>query len=223
MDAQQCEVAASSVALARAQVALIAAFLGKTEARDKIVRTIQYGSKAISAGEKGPLLDLEKHASMARKLFRLAKSVNDLQQLLAPAPRDQPAPIVLLTRAKHGLLGTYFALDAVLWAGRVGVYKNKDRAELLGRISVWCWMGANYCTIVTELSQLAAKRRGDRARYLALLKACLDVVTAFGILQLGQSVLKPRLQGVIGLISSLISCYQVYPAQPAPALKAKAA
>jgi len=45
---------------------------------------------------------------------------------------------------------------------------------------------------------------------LALIKAGMDVVVAFGLLQLAPKKVTPRVTGAFGFASSLISCYQVY-------------
>ena len=54
--------------VARRHVGTVVAFLGKTEARDKVARTIQYFAKFIAAGQPGALTDVEKQASQARKV-----------------------------------------------------------------------------------------------------------------------------------------------------------
>lgn len=57
----------------RAEIAFLVMYLNKAEARDKICRAIQYGSKFISAGEPGVAAQVDKSTSLARKVFRLAK------------------------------------------------------------------------------------------------------------------------------------------------------
>lgn len=57
----------------RADLALIVLYLNKTEARDKICRAIQYGSKFLSNGQPGTAQDVDKSTSLARKVFRLFK------------------------------------------------------------------------------------------------------------------------------------------------------
>ena len=57
----------------RAELALIKAYLGQSESRDKICRAIQYGSKFISGGEAGAAREVDKTTSLARKVFRLLK------------------------------------------------------------------------------------------------------------------------------------------------------
>lgn len=53
----------------RAELALLVLYLSKAEARDKICRAIQYGSKFISNGEPGPAQNVDKTTSLARKVF----------------------------------------------------------------------------------------------------------------------------------------------------------
>jgi hypothetical protein len=144
----------TSVDLTRAHVALLALYLGKAEARDKICRAIQYGSKFISAGEKGVAQDVEKHISLSRKVFRLLKFVNDLQALLSPAPKTQPLALALLTKVKHACIGTFLALDQVVWLGRSGIYKNKENTDLVSRLSLYCWMAGSLTGSVVEASEL---------------------------------------------------------------------
>ena len=57
----------------RGDLALVILYLNKAEARDKICRAIQYGSKFLSNGEPGPAQNVDKSTSLARKVFRLLK------------------------------------------------------------------------------------------------------------------------------------------------------
>ena len=57
----------------RGDLALVILYLNKAEARDKICRAIQYGSKFLSNGEPGPAQNVDKSTSLARKVFRLFK------------------------------------------------------------------------------------------------------------------------------------------------------
>lgn len=63
----------SSLDVARAELGLAVLYLNKAEARDKICRAIQYGSKFVSDGEPGTAQNVEKSTSLARKVFRLFK------------------------------------------------------------------------------------------------------------------------------------------------------
>lgn len=63
----------STLDVARAELALVVLYLNKAEARDKICRAIQYGSKYLSNGEPGTAQNVDKSTSLARKVFRLFK------------------------------------------------------------------------------------------------------------------------------------------------------
>ncbi|XP_038709183.1 peroxisomal membrane protein 11D-like isoform X2 [Tripterygium wilfordii] len=231
----------SSLDVARAELALAVLYLNKAEARDKICRAIQYGSKFLSNGKPGTAQNVDKSTSLARKVFRLFKFVNDLHALISPVPQGTPLPLVLLGKSKNSLLSTFLFLDQIVWLGRSGIYKNKERAEFLGRISLFCWMGSSICTTLVEIGELCrlsasmkkleknhksgdknqdeeyrAKLKKSNERTLALVKAGMDTVVAVGLLQLVPKKVTPRVTGAIGFVSSLISCYQLLPSPPKP-------
>ena len=63
----------SSLDVARSELGLLVLYLNKAEARDKLCRAIQYGSRFVSNGEPGTAQNVEKSTSLARKVFRLLK------------------------------------------------------------------------------------------------------------------------------------------------------
>lgn len=71
----------STLDVARTELALAVLYLNKAEARDKICRAIQYGSKFVSNGEPGTAQNVDKATSLARKVFRLFK-VYDLCRII---------------------------------------------------------------------------------------------------------------------------------------------
>ncbi|KAJ0815524.1 putative peroxisomal biogenesis factor 11 [Helianthus annuus] len=101
-------------------------------------RTRQYGSKFVSNGEPGTAQNVDKSTSLARKVFRLFKFVNDLLALISPTAPRTPLPLVLLGKSKNALLSTFLFLDQIVWLHRSGIYKNKERAEIIGRVSLFC-------------------------------------------------------------------------------------
>jgi len=229
----------STLDVARAELALAVLYLNKAEARDKICRAIQYGSKFVSDGQPGTAQNVDKSTSLARKVFRLFKFVNDLHGLISPTPQGTPLPLVLLGKSKNALLSTFLFLDQIVWLGRTGIYKNKERVELLGRISLFCWMGSSVCTTLVEIGELGrlsssmkkleknlkntdkhkdeeycSKLKKSNERSLALIKSSMDIVVAVGLLQLAPKKVTPRVTGAFGFVSSLISCYQLLPSPP---------
>ncbi|KAK4787551.1 hypothetical protein SAY86_011384 [Trapa natans] len=226
----------SSLDVARTELALAVLYLNKAEARDKICRAIQYGSRFISDGQPGTAQNVEKSTSLARKVFRLFKFINDLHALISPTPQGTPLPLILLGKSKNALLSTFLFLDQIVWLGRSGIYKNKERTELIGRVSLFCWMGSSICSVLVEIGELGrlsasirklerelkssekhkdeqykAKINTSNERSLALIKAGLDIVVAVGLLQLSPKKVTPRVTGAFGFVSSLISCYQLLP------------
>ncbi|KAK7846455.1 peroxisomal membrane protein 11C [Quercus suber] len=220
----------------RAELAFVVLYLNKAEARDKICRAIQYGSKFLSNGEPGTAQNVDKSTSLARKVFRLFKFVNNLHALISPTPQGTPLPLVLLGKAKNALLTTFFFLDQIVWLGRTGIYKNKEQADLIGRISLYCWLSSSVCTSLVEVGELGrlsasmkklekelknsdkyqdelyrAKLEKSNERSLALIKSGMDTVVAVGLLQLAPKKVTPRVTGAFGFASSLISCYQLLP------------
>uniref|UniRef100_A0A7N0UY13 Peroxisomal biogenesis factor 11 n=1 Tax=Kalanchoe fedtschenkoi TaxID=63787 RepID=A0A7N0UY13_KALFE len=229
----------STLDVARTELALAVLYLNKAEARDKICRAIQYGSKFVSNGQPGTAQNVDKSTSLARKVFRLFKFINDLHALISPVPQGTPLPLVLLGKSKNALLSTFLFLDQIVYLGRSGIYKNKERAELLGRISLFCWMGSSCCSTLVEAGEIGrlsasmkkiernhrdgdifqnaeyrAKVQKSRERSLALIKSALDIFVAAGLLQLSPKKITPRVTGALGFTTSLISCYQLLPSGP---------
>lgn len=225
--------------MTRAELALIVLYLNKAESRDKICRAIQYGSKFLSNGQPGTAQNVDKQTSLARKVFRLFKFVNDLHALISPVPAGTPVPIILLGKSKNALLSTFLFLDQIVWLGRSGIYKNKERTELIGRISLFCWMGSSVCSTLVELGEIGrlsasmkklekelkgsdkhqneqyrAKFQKYNDRSLALVRAAMDIVVAAGLLQLAPKKVTPRVTGAFGFVTSLIACYQLLPSRP---------
>ncbi|KAL2892304.1 Peroxisomal membrane protein 11C, partial [Bienertia sinuspersici] len=199
----------STLDVPRAELGLLILYLNKAEARDKICRAIQYGSKFLSDGQPGTAQNVDKSTSLARKVFRLFKFVNDLHALISPVPAGTPLPITLLGKSKNALLSTFLFLDQIVWLGRSGIYKNKERTDLISKISLYCWMSSSVCTSLVENEQYRAKVQKYNDRSLALVKAALDIVVAAGLLQLAPKKINPRVTGALGFATSLISCYQV--------------
>jgi len=231
----------STLEATRAELGLMVMYLHKAEARDKLCRAIQYGSKFVSNGQPGTAQNVDKSTSLARKVFRLFKFVNDLHALISPSPKGTPLPLVILGKSKNALLSTFLFLDQIVWLGRSGIYKNKERAELIGRISLYCWMSSSICSTLVELGELGrlsnqmkkiekelkgsdkyqnnqycAKLDKSNERSLALVKSAADIVVAIGLLQLAPKKVTPRVTGAFGFATSLISCYQLLPARSKP-------
>lgn len=96
----------SSLDVARAELALAVLYLNKAEARDKICRAIQYGSRFVSDGKPGTAQNVEKSTSLARKVFRLFKVL---------LGSNSPMHLMFLNRMCLEILGklSVFTLDSL--------------------------------------------------------------------------------------------------------------
>lgn len=232
----------SSLNVAREDLALAVSYLDKAEARDKICRAIQYGSKFLSNGEPGTAQNVDKSTTLARKVFRLFKFINDLEALIKPCDPETPLALICLGRSKNALLSTFLFLDQIVWLGRSGIYKNKERTEIIGRVSLYCWLGSSVCTTLVESGEIwrlsasmkklekepkntnkdeqyRTKLQKSNERKLALVKAGIDIAVAVGLLQLAPKKVTHRVTGAFGFVTSLISCYQQLLPSPQKAKK----
>lgn len=75
----------SSLHATRAELGLVVLYLNKAEARDKICRAIQYGSKFVSNGQPGTAQEVDRSTTLARKVFRLLK-VSQIQMCCVLLP-----------------------------------------------------------------------------------------------------------------------------------------
>ncbi|KAG8073176.1 hypothetical protein GUJ93_ZPchr0006g42872 [Zizania palustris] len=155
----------STLDATRAELGLVVLYLNKAEARDKICRAIQYGSKFLSNGQPGTAQNVDRSTTLARKVFRLLKWVNDLHGLISPPAKGTPLTLVFLGKSKNALLSTFLFLDQFVWVGRSGIYKNKERTDRIARISLYCWMASSVCAGLVELGEL--KRLSKSMRKLA--------------------------------------------------------
>ncbi|KAL8119125.1 peroxisomal membrane protein 11C-like [Apium graveolens] len=218
----------------RADLALAIIYLNKVEARDKICRAIQFGSKFVSNGKPGAAQNVDKTTGLARKVFRLFKFINDLHALISPPVQGTPLPLIALGKSKNAFMSTYLFLDQFVWLHRTGIYKDADRAQLIGKISGYCYLGSSICTTLVEIGELGrlsasinklkkdkneeyhAKLQKSNQRSLALVKAAIDIGVAAGLLQMAPKKITPRVLGALGFTSSVISCYQMLPSPPKP-------
>ncbi|KAI5073526.1 hypothetical protein GOP47_0011539 [Adiantum capillus-veneris] len=211
-----------SLELTLRQLSVLADYLDQAEARDKICRAIQYGSKFVSGGAEGVANQVDSSTGLARKVFRLLKSVNELKALGSPSIKTEKLPFVLLSKSKHSLMATFLALDNLVWAGRAGIYKNKRHTDFVSNISLYFLLGSYACSSLAEFGHIVLKKTRESkegnqeekehpyAHFLGFIKSSLDVVVTIGLLQLAPKSVTPRITGACGTVTSLIACYEVF-------------
>lgn len=176
----------------------------------------------MSGGKEGVAQNVDLSTGLARKVFRLLKSVNELEALVTPSDKSMPLQLMILGKSKNFLMATYLALDHLVWAGRIGIIKNKH-AEFISRVSLYFFLGGCACSSISELhkvvSILAKYREHGKtevnqkklyASVLGFVKSSMDVVVAVGLLQLASKRVTPRVTGALGFITSLITCYELF-------------
>ena len=181
----------------------------------------------------------------SRKLFRLFKSLNEIQKiknlLIKQPPGTDELDLLLALAVRIGFLGYWF-FDNLLILSKVKMINKKPKDFL--KPAMFCWWLANTFNILASLKKLKAIKREMRAKLglirrdpskaenfkerlavlkkqrnaklRALFKSCGDFVTSANgwglVAKVGLKVNDGQI-GVCGLVSSLIACYEAYPAK----------
>ena len=123
----------------------VVTLLGKTEARDKINKLVQYGCKALGhvvaarglASTARRLRLLEGSLSQSRKVFRLAKPLAFVDKLNTSLASSDPAVFFLGSASALGFM-SYLTLDALIWLVKIKVLERPAAARMQYWASV-CW------------------------------------------------------------------------------------
>eukprot|EP01116_Phalansterium_solitarium_P020769 TRINITY_DN6224_c0_g1_i1.p1 TRINITY_DN6224_c0_g1~~TRINITY_DN6224_c0_g1_i1.p1 ORF type:complete len:220 (-),score=24.16 TRINITY_DN6224_c0_g1_i1:183-842(-) len=212
-------------------LAKLVRFLDNLNGRDKIARTLQYGAKFLAwylvASNKAEVskrfVALETSSAMARKLFRLAKSIS-LIQSAAKTYKEENDPLIKSTTVVQQLcLALWLAYDHAIWAGKLGLVQTDIAAHSKKSNSFWLVsmiMGVIKNTYLLQQTQrlvaetnkanaLESLRKRQVEFILELLRNLFDIPIPL-------SALSPRLQispglvGLSGLFTSFIGIYQVW-------------
>ncbi|KAK3282871.1 hypothetical protein CYMTET_9407 [Cymbomonas tetramitiformis] len=206
------------------------AFLAKSDGRDKLLAAIQYAAMVVSAGTAGNALLVQKSVSSARKPLRVMKPVETVLPLVFGPPSSAPLPLQALTKLRILAMAVYFGGDHVVWAGQAGILKDKDLVDNAQKCSLYGWLIGSLCVIadqgtglvkleakakeLTEEAELAAAAAKRTTHAIAIAGSATQAIVALGLLKIVP--MQPRTIGAIGVLSSLISCYQLMPAVEKP-------
>eukprot|EP00803_Ostreobium_quekettii_P009693 evm.model.scf_1727.6 EVM.evm.TU.scf_1727.6 scf_1727:30146-33515(+) len=216
-------------------------FIAKSDGKDKLCATIQYACLFLAAGEPGNISKIKASVAAARKVFRILKPLESLTPLLLHPGFAGTRPLLIETigKLKCLLMAGYFGADHIVWSGQAGLVKDPVTLQNFQRFSTYCWFGGSLCSIaneVYELSQLCLaqqeceseeewqRKQADvndaiHRRSLVLIHACFQAALAVGLLQLAP--IKTRTVGLIGVITSALNCYMMFPALPKPVTAAR--
>mmetsp|Transcript_10567 Transcript_10567/g.38843 ORF Transcript_10567/g.38843 Transcript_10567/m.38843 type:complete len:227 (+) Transcript_10567:103-783(+) len=188
----------------------LSALMGKPDGKDKVLATIQYACMFLAAGSSGNALQLQKALASSRKPFRLYKPVDQLMPILHG---KHMSPI---NKIKAIAMALYFGGDHIVWAGSVGLIKNKELVEKVQKVSLYGWLVGSVCTLLSEARALSRKydpsrlKELDEAAQLELKRKAMSVAQAAAQTTLCLGMLKyfnakPRTLGFLGLTSSALS------------------
>eukprot|EP00698_Gefionella_okellyi_P002883 TRINITY_DN12748_c0_g1_i1.p1 TRINITY_DN12748_c0_g1~~TRINITY_DN12748_c0_g1_i1.p1 ORF type:complete len:245 (-),score=33.18 TRINITY_DN12748_c0_g1_i1:176-874(-) len=214
-------------------------FLSKTDGRDKIYRTLQYGCRLVghvlAGGMKvspdslsAKLTKVSSALSDGRKLLRLFKWLNDVLKLSQIYSSAEPMHMQILNVGKSVFNLLYYLVDNTQWLGKVGLIQV-DNARL-SKHSGRFWMISLILAIIIDMityQGLLAKRRKllvapqlDKEQvkgidgklstlHLSFLRNSCDMPIAVNAASAGS--LSAGTTGFLGLISSAVGLYSLYP------------
>jgi len=217
-------------------VTKVVKFLDTHNGRDKVVRTIQYGSRFLTwylakhsySDASKKFVGLENASSMARKLFRLAKSIAHFQTALKTVSEENDVLVKITVVIQQLSLGLWLLYDHVIWAGKLNLIKS-DRMPTYTRRANIFWLIAMLMGIVKSLylaqqnqmaisAQLSSKsdavaslRKKHTEIMLEFFRNLFDVPIPLTALNQSVGALIPS--GIVGLFgtgTSLIGIYQAW-------------
>eukprot|EP00211_Chloroparvula_japonica_P014783 CAMPEP_0119133422 /NCGR_PEP_ID=MMETSP1310-20130426/13365_1 /TAXON_ID=464262 /ORGANISM="Genus nov. species nov., Strain RCC2339" /LENGTH=233 /DNA_ID=CAMNT_0007124111 /DNA_START=27 /DNA_END=724 /DNA_ORIENTATION=+ len=131
--------------------------LDKTNGRDKLYRTIIYGSRLLrwtiqkTTGVEYKFLKIiEDHLSDSRKVFRLLKWLSNFRALVV---KSLPSTFLeFVDHLRHFSLFVYYLYDQFIWMAKIGLVRL-DRKALGLRAGKW-WLLSLICGICLNVSAL---------------------------------------------------------------------
>jgi peroxin-11B len=217
-------------------------FWESTTGRDRTCRTAQYFAKFLSyyLAQQGAhnkeivakLNALSTNLSMARKAFRLFKSIDfyvKLSKVLA-IPLDQYPNLItpILQIINNICYGLYMACDAYTWAAKIK-FINDPQAAKITRQGNFFWFFALAASLMQNLMKLqkAVAKVGDageeektiksksdlRTAYIATMKDACDFFIPLAANKYGVWYPNDGVVGILGTASSLLGAYQAWPSK----------
>ncbi|XP_078737039.1 peroxisomal membrane protein 11B-like [Lampetra fluviatilis] len=139
----------------------ISEFLSDSQAREKLMRTVQYACTLAShvnertwrrpeASDK--LKALVSHLKLSRKLLRLGRSVNSLHALRLSARLSNPV-LRLCLSSVHATRALYFVCDNLLWAWKVRLAPHLD-SQRWGAQAARCYLLSLIACLLRDLYEI---------------------------------------------------------------------
>jgi len=222
-----------STVLSQDTISRLVKFLETHNGRDKVVRLIQYWSRFFSwyllVNNKPDahklIANLEAHASMSRKIFRLLKSVAFLQSASKVAVEETDAVVKVTTVVQHLGLAIWLIYDHIIWAGKLGLVQtdlvgHNRKANIFWLISMVAGaIKSAYLLQQTQQKMNAAQkeealdslRKRQFEYFIELMRNILDLpIPLHALNKTVQQHVPTGLVGLSGSITSLIGIYQIW-------------
>jgi len=206
-------------------------YLETHNGRDKIVRLFQYGGRFLAwyminngkADQAKKFQTLEESSSLARKVFRLLKSLSYLQAMMK-CYIEEPDPIVKLTTVVQNFsLAGWLFFDHIIWGAKIGLFKA-DVPSHAKKANIF-WLIAMVCGIVKSCYQMKlaqdslnskpeSKDNIRKAQFeygLELVRNLFDLtIPTTGLSKQAAAVIPSGVVGLCGSVTSVIGIYQVW-------------
>eukprot|EP00192_Tetraselmis_astigmatica_P019183 CAMPEP_0117677264 /NCGR_PEP_ID=MMETSP0804-20121206/16652_1 /TAXON_ID=1074897 /ORGANISM="Tetraselmis astigmatica, Strain CCMP880" /LENGTH=229 /DNA_ID=CAMNT_0005486535 /DNA_START=90 /DNA_END=779 /DNA_ORIENTATION=- len=224
--------------ISQQHLAALTSFLSSYDAKDKFTGVIQYGAMFLADGEPGINKNIYTKVASARKVFRLLNETKPAKALLGkPGIGDGPMALELLEKVKMVSYATYFLGGHIQLLGDIGIVNDKELCANAGKASYWGWAISSICAALMDTYQIAnlavARREGEDdetwaarkaaartnlyKRLLNIANSSATAVLALGML--GKIPMKNRSLAALGVTTSLVTCYTMYPALPSSKAK----
>ncbi|KAA8494378.1 Peroxisomal membrane protein 11D [Porphyridium purpureum] len=218
-----------------------AAFLGKTNGRDKLFRLLQFLARLVrgtsgSVSVQQTALHVEMTLSSSRQTFRLFKFLNVLAANMVYRV-DHGALVDVIQSLADLAIAMWFVLDNMSWLCKAKLFARGDAAQFSRRAGRFWFLNSVLNVVVKllmlrQLQEQAAESRakadasqvGEPARaemklvekqqrlcMLDLSRSVLDLPISYSMTQLPKQQFSPSLTGACGVISSVIGCWQQWP------------
>jgi peroxin-11B len=215
--------------------AKVVRLLETTAGRDKLARTFQYACKfqAWRLSESNPdlakrLSAAEAHSSMARKLFRVGKSLQLIQAALRQAMDTSNGDNVLrgLSVVQSSSLAIWLLYDNVIWAQKAQLATSFD-IKKLGKRASFFWLvgmlvGIAKCFHLLNVTKLAMRKASSKEDSAVLAKRQNEVTLELvknvfdlplplqGLFEGFKEAVPGGVIGLTGLFTSVIGVHQTW-------------
>jgi len=203
-------------------------FLNTHNGRDKLCRTLQFGSKFVSLelekrGETDyskRLLGLSNNTSTARKVFRLFKSLSFIQNAINSYFDERDTILKVTTVSQNFCFAIWLYYDHFIWAGKVGLLKS-DLTVVTKRSNLF-WLAGLILAIIKQTYLLNQTFQLKKENFqvltsnqvelsLELIRNIFDVpIPLTGLNEKAAQKISPSIVALLATFSSLIGFYQAW-------------